>query len=59
MVGNAKGNRPYGRPGRRWDENIRRNLQEVDVRDEMWVYINQARIQSRTRLTASMNLRIV
>jgi len=34
LVGEPEGKRPVGRPRRRWDDNIRMDLQEVG----MWVY---------------------
>ena len=33
-MGEPEGKRPVGRPRRRWDDNIRMDLQEVG----MWVY---------------------
>jgi hypothetical protein len=30
LVGKAEGKRPLGRPRRRWEDNIRRDLQEVE-----------------------------
>ena len=29
LVGNAEGRRPLGRPRRRWEDNIKMDLQEV------------------------------
>jgi len=44
LVGRPDGKRPLGRPRRRWEDNIRRDLREVGVRDENWLDI--ARIKS-------------
>jgi hypothetical protein len=30
LVGNPEGKRPLGRPRRRWEENIKADLQEVE-----------------------------
>jgi len=30
LVGRPEGNRPLGRPGRRWEDNIKIDLQEVE-----------------------------
>jgi hypothetical protein len=30
LVGRAEGRRPFGRPRRRWEDNIKKDLQEVD-----------------------------
>jgi len=48
-----------GRKRRRWEDNIRRDLREVAVRDENWLDIAQDRIQWRTFVTAAMNLRVL
>jgi len=32
LVGKPEGKRPLGRPRRRWENNIKMDLQEVDVR---------------------------
>jgi len=45
LVGRPDGRRPLGRPRRRCKDNIRRDLREVDVRDENWLDIAQDRIQ--------------
>jgi len=47
-----------GKLRRRWEDNIRRDLREVGVRDENWLDIGQDRIQWRTFVTASMNLQV-
>jgi len=57
LVGRQDGRRPLGRPRLRWEDNIRRALREVGVRDENWLGIAQDRIQWRTFVTAAMNLR--
>jgi len=36
LVGKPEGRRPLGRPRRRWEDNIRMELQEVG--GGMWVY---------------------
>jgi len=48
-----------GRPRRRWDDNIRRGLRELDVRDENWPDVAQDIFQWRTFVTAAMNLRVL
>jgi len=47
-----------GIPRRHWEDNIRRDLREVGVRDENWLDIAQDIIQWRTFATAAMNLRV-
>jgi len=47
-----------GRLRRRLEDNIRRDLREVGVRDENWLDIAQDIIQWRTFVTAAKNLRV-
>ena len=58
VVGKPEGKRPLGRPRRRWEDNIRRDLREVGIRDENWLDVAQERILWRTFVTAAMNLRV-
>ena len=58
VVGKPEGKRPLGRPRRRWEDNIRRDLREVGIRDENWLDVAQERILWRTFFTAAMNLRV-
>ena len=58
LVGKPEGKRPLGRPRRRWEDNIRRDLREVGVCDENWLDLAQDRILWRTFVTAAMNLRV-
>jgi hypothetical protein len=37
LVGKDEGKRPLGRPRRRWEDNIRMNLQEVGCGGEDWI----------------------
>ena len=58
FVGNSKEKRPLGRPRRRWEDNIRRNLREIGVCDKNWLHIVQNIILWRTFVTAAINLRV-
>jgi len=49
-IGRPDGRRPLGRPRRRWEDNIRRDLREVAVRYENWLDIVQERINSERML---------
>ena len=48
VVGNPEDKRPLERPRRLWEDNIRKDLREVDVQDENWLDVAQDRIQWRT-----------
>ena len=38
LTGKPTGNRPLGRTRRRWGENIRMDLKEIDINAGNWVY---------------------
>ena len=37
LVGKPEGKRPFGRPKRKWETNIKMDLQEVVWRDMDWI----------------------
>jgi len=41
LVGNPEGNRPLGRPGRRWEDNIKMDLHEVGCWSMDWIDVTQ------------------
>ena len=43
LVGKPEGKRPLGRPRRRWDDNIKRDLQEVGCGGMNWIELAQDR----------------
>jgi hypothetical protein len=43
LVGKPEGKRPLGRPRRRWEDNIRMDLQEVGCGCEDWIGLAQDR----------------
>ena len=43
LVGKPEGKRPLGRPRRRWEDNIRMDLQEVGLGYENWIGLAQDR----------------
>ena len=58
LVGRTKGKRPLGRPRRRWEDNIKMDLQEVGCGDVEWKELAQDRDRCRALVNAVMNLRV-
>jgi hypothetical protein len=57
-VGKPEGKRPLGRPRRRWEDNIKADLQEVGCGGMDWIELDQDRDRWRVPFNAVMNLRI-
>jgi hypothetical protein len=58
LVGRPEGRRPLGRPRRRWEDNIKMDLQEVGWRGSDWIDMAQDRDRWRAVVSAVMNLRV-
>jgi hypothetical protein len=58
LVGKSEEKRPLGRPRRRWDDNIRMDLQEVECGCEEWIGLAQDRDTWWAFVSAVRNLRI-
>ena len=58
LVGKPEGKRLLGRPRRRWFNNIRMDLQEVECGYMDWIRLAQDRDRWRTLVIAVMNLRV-
>jgi hypothetical protein len=43
LVGKSEGKRPFGRPGRRWEDNIKMDLKEVGCEVMDWVELAEDR----------------
>jgi len=57
-MGKPEGKRPPGRHRRRWEDNIKTDLQEVGCRGMDWVELAQDRDRWRALANAAMNLRV-
>ena len=57
-VGKPEGKRPLGRPRRRWEDNIKMNLQEVGCGGVDWIELAQDRDRWRALVNAVMSLRV-
>jgi hypothetical protein len=58
LVGKPERKRPLGRPRRRWEDNIKMDLQVVGCEDMDWIKLAQDRDNCRTLVNAVMNLRV-
>jgi len=56
LVGKPEGKRPLGRPRRRWEDNIKMDLQEVGCEGMNWIELVEDRDRCRTVVNAVMNL---
>jgi hypothetical protein len=58
LVGRPEGRRKLGRPRRRWEDNIKMQLQEVGWGGMDWIDLAQDRDRWRALVNAVMNLRV-
>jgi hypothetical protein len=58
LVGKYEGKRPLGRQSRRWDDNIKMDLQEASCGIMDWIELAQDRDRSRASVNAAVNLRV-
>jgi hypothetical protein len=57
LVGKPEGKRPLGRPRRRWEDNIKMDLQEVGVGREDWIESAQDRVRWRALVSTVKKFR--
>jgi hypothetical protein len=57
LVGKLEGKRPLGRPRRRWEDNIKMDLQEVGGSGD-WMELAQDRDWWRALVNTVMNFRV-
>jgi hypothetical protein len=58
LVGKPEGKRPLGRSRRRWNHNIKMDLQEVGCESIDWIGVAQDMDRWRALVNAVMNLRV-
>ena len=58
LVGKPEGKRPLGRPRRRWDDNIKMDLEEVGRGCGDWMELAQDRKRWQALVSTVMNLRV-
>jgi len=58
LVGKIEGKRPLGRPRRRWEDNIKIELQKVGCGRMDWIDLVRDRDRWRALVKAVMNLRV-
>ena len=58
LVGRSEGRRPLGRHRRRWEDNIKMDLQEAGYGVMGWIELAQDRDRWRALVNAVMNFRV-
>jgi len=58
LVGKPEGKRPFGRPRRRWEDNITMDLQDVGYVNMDWIVVAQDRDSWRALVNAVTQLRV-
>jgi hypothetical protein len=58
LVGQPEGKRPLGRPRRRWMDNIKMDLLEIELNVVDWIGLAQDRYRWRALVNSVMNLRV-
>jgi hypothetical protein len=58
LVGNPEGNKPLGRPRRRWVDNIKMDVGVVGWGDVDWISLAKDRNRWRAVVNSVLNLRV-
>ena len=56
LTGKPSGKSPLRRPRRRWEDNIRMDLEEIGINEGNWVHSAQDRNYWRALVNAALNL---
>jgi len=57
-LGKPEGKRPLGRPKRKWEDNVKMNLQDLGCEGMDWIELAQDRDRWRALVNAVMNFRV-
>jgi hypothetical protein len=58
LIGRPEGKSPLGRPRRRWEDNIKLDLREIEIDGANWIQPAQDRVQWRAFVNTVMILRV-
>ena len=58
LTGKPTGKRPLGRPWRRCEDNIKKDLKEIGINTENWIDSAQVRDYWRALVNAELNYRV-
>jgi hypothetical protein len=58
LVWKPEGKRPLGRPGHRWEDNIKMDFQEVGCGGMDWIELDQNRVKWQAFVNAVVNLQV-
>jgi hypothetical protein len=58
LTGKPTNKRPSGRPGRRWENDIRLDLKQISINTNNWVVSAQDRNYWRAFVNATLNLNV-
>ena len=58
LMGKSEGKRPLGRPTRKWEDNIKLDVQKVGCEGMDWIELAQHRDRWRAFVNGVMNLRV-
>jgi hypothetical protein len=58
LIRRPEGKRPLGRPRRRWEDNIKMDLSQIEIDGANWIQLAQDRVQCLPCVNTVMNLRV-